>query len=86
MSITEATALLGTILTFGVIFKAMDNINGVPHQLEKVHTTKRSADEHVKRLKKKGKKAKVVKKKDKNGKAHYGVYSKVEKKKKVKKK
>ena len=85
MSISEATGLLGTILTFGVIFKAMDNINGAPHQLEKVHSTKSSADDHVKRLKKRGKKARIVKKKDGHGKTHYGVYSKVEKKKAKKK-
>jgi hypothetical protein len=76
--------LIGEVLAIGITLKALKNINGEEHKLEKVHTSKSNADEHAKRLRKSGKRARVVKGKDKNGKPIYGVYTRV-KKKKVKK-
>jgi 2-C-methyl-D-erythritol 4-phosphate cytidylyltransferase len=66
--------------------KALSTIDGVPHKLAKAHSTKASANEHAKILRKKGKKVKIVNGKDTNGKPVYGVYVKVEPKKKSKKK
>jgi hypothetical protein len=78
--------LIGEVFALAITLKAVENINGEPHKLEKAHSDKASADEHAKRLKKQGKKVRVLKRKDKNGKTVYGVYSKVEKTKKKPKK
>jgi hypothetical protein len=81
-----AMGLLGDVLVLGIGLQVFKNINGEPHKLEKKHSTKASANEHAKILIKSGKKVKIVNGKDTNGKRVYGVYVKVEPKKKAKKK
>jgi len=81
-----AMGMLGEILGFTIAMKALSTIDGVPHKLAKTHSDKASAKKHADQLKKSGKKVKIVNGKDKNGKPVYGVYVKVEPKKKPKKK
>lgn len=80
------SSMLGEVFGFAIAMKVLSTINGEPHRLAKAHSTKTSANEHAKILRKSGKKVKIVNGKDKNGKPVYGVYVKVESKKKSKKK
>lgn len=79
-----ALGLIGEVFALGIALDMMKNINGKPHKLVRKHKTKSSAETQAKVLRKKGKKVKVLEGKDKNGKPTYGVYVKVEEKKKKK--
>jgi hypothetical protein len=80
------SGLIGEVFGFAIAMKVLSTINGEPHKLVKAHSTKTSANEHAKILRKKGKKVKIINGKDTNGNPVYGVYVKVEPKKKSKKK
>jgi hypothetical protein len=76
--------LIGDVFVLSVASRMFRDRHGHTHRLAKVHTTKASAHEHAKTLKKNGKQVKILEGKDKNGKPIYGVYTRVVVKKKKK--
>lgn len=71
-----AIGIIGIALGIGLLLKTVKDIDGT-YKLVKSHTTKASANKHLKQLKSKGKEAKIIKGKNKKKKTVYGVYVKV---------